>query len=77
MTTKERQERREDRFRCIAEPTVRNQKHTLEKASRKLRREERMARNRLDEDDAEEYRKAANAVENAIAELEKFGVDDE
>ena len=68
--TEARKERRERRFRNIADPTVKEAKRLLKKRSRKLREEERLARKRWDEEDAETYRVAANAIENAIAELE-------
>lgn len=68
--TEARRQRRERRFRNTAETTIEAAKRELEQRSRDMRHEERMARKRWDEDDAEKYRIAANAIENAIAELE-------
>lgn len=70
--TEARAERRGRRFRCIAKPTVKESGRQLRKRARKLREEERMARKRHDEEQAEEYREAANALEDAIAEVEDY-----
>ena len=61
-----------DGHRNISKPTVSQLKRGLEGRARKLREEERLARKRSDDENAEEYRKAANAIENAIAELEVY-----
>lgn len=63
---------REDSPRCIAGPVMENTKRRLGKKSQKLRHEERMARKRDDEEQAEEYRKAANALENALSAVEDY-----
>lgn len=70
--TKARQERRERRFSSIAEPTVNEAKRQVKHRVRKLREEEKNARRRSDEEQADTYRRAANALENALAELEEF-----
>jgi len=66
-----RRQRAEERFRCIAEPTINVAKQELKEKSRKLRHEERLARKSHNKEHAEKYREAANAVENALSELEK------
>lgn len=58
--------------RNIAVPVVRNMKRELSSRVQQLREEERLCRKNEDEENAEEYRRAANAMEDALAELEGF-----
>ena len=70
-----REKRRERRFRCIAGPAVSAAKMELKRHSRDLREHERMARKRYHDEHAEKCRKAANAMEDALSELEKLPED--
>lgn len=63
--------------RNIAGPIVRNLKRELSSQIKRVREEERLCRKRRDEENAEEYRRAGNMMENALAELEKFQEDHE